>query len=781
MPMDRLTQRATSIIAEFAGQNTVDNQELLVKLVNSSGLSGLVLKEFPDIKIKRGVTALDALVVEAFYQASRLEHPYVGTEHLLLALLSLTKSKDFSKVREYLHSTSVFPKAMLILRDKKDTVLLNTYGKNLTREVFGNYQEPYVTRDEVDRLVSIFLKRDNPNALIIGEPGVGKDTLVKLLVRTIASLDVPPLLAGYQVIEFDLMSFVSSIANKGGVEFSLMTLEEELRGLKRVIVSIKNFQNLFVATQVGVGVPILYPMLNDVFVSSGISFVATMNTGVYDKVIMDNEHILENFSILDLPEPDEKKTMEILAIKAKTLGEFHNVTISEKVLKQVYKTADEEISGTSFPQKGIDLLDVACANLLVKKSKVPSEYKNLVDETVTLFSELDAKLAAQDYEVAEKTKLRIDKVDKKLTQFEDKMVFSKPLVLSKDEIVLSAKEVEKKEELTTDDLEHLLDLPHKLKEEIISQDVAVDAVANALVRAKLGLRSKKRPIGAFLFLGPTGVGKTELAKVLAKYAFAPGGASSKNHLIRLDMSDFAEKHTVSRLVGAPPGYIGYGDGGELTQKIENVPDSVVLFDEIEKAHPDVLNVLLQIMEEGELADAKGNTYDFSKAVVILTSNLGTEILHGHEIGFVESVKTGTDAKIESHLIANLKKILKPELVNRFDEVIVFKRLTRQAQTKILELLLKEVLVTLKKQGVKLKVTSDVKKWLLDVGYSTEYGARELRRAVERELLDKVAHFLLTAGTKKKRKPITILELVAKVNTKASNKEIVIEKKTKNSV
>jgi ATP-dependent Clp protease ATP-binding subunit ClpA len=298
-----------------------------------------------------------------------------------------------------------------------------------------------------------------------------------------------------------------------------------------------------------------------------------------------------------------------------------------------------------------------------------------------------------------------------------------------------------KEAMNVKNRDALTNLSSRVKKRIIGQDHAVDTVVKSLVRSKLGLRSKKRPMGNFLFLGPTGVGKTELAKVLSEEAFGSRGGS----LIRLDMSDFAEKHNVSRLVGAPPGYVGYGEGGELTQKIELHPDSVVLFDEIEKAHPDVLNILLQIMEEGELSDAKGNIFDFSRAVIILTSNLGTNLIQDIGIGFDESKIE--DSKVEERLKANLKKVIKPELLNRFDEVIVFRKLTLDDQLKILNLLISDIDVTLKRQDVYVKMPLEARKLLLKKGFSDEYGARALRRVLERELLDKIAEILLQTKTR----------------------------------
>jgi ATP-dependent Clp protease ATP-binding subunit ClpC len=418
------------------------------------------------------------------------------------------------------------------------------------------------------------------------------------------------------------------------------------------------------------------------------------------------------------------------------------VKVSDELLDYVYEKAQKEMKSAKFPQKALDLLDYSCANVIAQRSRIPDSYKEMVDQTFDLAGELDEKLDRGKYEQALKVKKKITSLEKILDKSERRIFSSRrKLKLSKKDVdeVLSQLDFYEYDSPDYKDVSQFGKLAAKIKREIIGQEEAVDLVSKALIRSKLGLRSKKRPLGNFLFLGPTGVGKTELAKVIARTAFNKDNWSG---LIRLDMSDFSEKHTVARLVGAPPGYVGYGEGGELTTKIEQHPGSVVLFDEIEKAHPDVLNILLQIMEEGELSDARGNTFDFSKAVVVLTSNTGTEILHNAGIGFEN--KDVSDKNLDKRLKENLKKILKPELLNRFDEIVVFKRLTKKNLMAIVNLLLKDVLETLELQRVFLKVRLPVKRWLIENGYSKEYGARALRRTIERELLDKVAQVLLAS-------------------------------------
>jgi ATP-dependent Clp protease ATP-binding subunit ClpA len=361
-----------------------------------------------------------------------------------------------------------------------------------------------------------------------------------------------------------------------------------------------------------------------------------------------------------------------------------------------------------------------------------------VDKTFLISQALDKNIEMGDYKTAVGTRKKLVRAESILAKEEKEIFSDKKLKLTNIEVDEALEDfgIEKEEKVVIDTIGNLSVLSKQVKKKIIGQDSAVDLVVKSLIRARLGLRSKKRPLGNFLFLGPTGVGKTELAKVLSDCAYPHKGDA----LIRLDMSDFSEKHTVARLVGAPPGYVGYGEGGELTTKIDLQPESVVLFDEIEKAHPDVLNILLQIMDEGELKDAKGNTFDFSKSIIVLTSNLGTEFIHAKGIGFDEKIID--DANLEDRLKANLKRILKPELINRFDELIVFKRLSQEEQLRILDLLITEIIDTLTRQKVSLKMENSVKKLLLKAGYSQEYGARALRRTVEKELLDKVAEVLL---------------------------------------
>ncbi len=738
MLLDRLTQRAKTVLLKLPEKESVSSAKVLAAVVEEGGMGNTIVQGLGNYTLnKRKMLSLNNLTREAFVQAANFEHMYVGTEHLMLALFKMADSPDFGRLRFELIKLSVFPNTVRSIDKNKKTPILDTFGENLNQKTIKNMDKPLVYRTVYESLVASLLLKNTPDVLILGDPGVGKRALVELLARNISSLDVPPALVGYQVIEFDMLAFMTSLLNKSGVETGLAQLSDELRSLNRVILFIKNFQNSFFATATGFSLPIFYTMFKSALDSTDIKIIATMSSTLFEKLSTDNEHILEDFGTVEVIEPTEKETQKILESTALYLSEFHNVDITKNMVNLIYKRAKELDSEDKFPQKGVDLMDHCCTYVILKKSRIPDSYKDLVDKRYDVMLQLQSTLDEGRYEKALHLRKKIKGYDQKLSSKEEKIFISeKRLKMTADDVNEAVSVFREDRDLDEDTagLKNLSLLSEKIRARIIGQEDAVNLVAKSLVRSRLGLRSRKRPVGNFLFLGPTGVGKTEMAKVIADLFY---GSKS---LIRLDMSDFSEKHNVARLVGAPPGYVGYGEGGELTSKIESKPESVVLFDEIEKAHPDVLNILLQIMEEGELVDAKGTTFDFSRAVVILTSNLGTEILHNNEIGFEE--KAISDKSAEGRLRNNLKKILKPELLNRFDEIIIFKRLQKENQLKVLELLIKEVNITLKTQNISLGVSKEVKEYLLDKGSSAEYGARALRRTLEKELIDTLAEYLL---------------------------------------
>ncbi|OGC46140.1 hypothetical protein A2V49_00275 [candidate division WWE3 bacterium RBG_19FT_COMBO_34_6] len=742
MILDRLTDKAKDFVTKASKDRNLNAKQVISYIIDSGGMGKHLIEAVPPIGVKNTQEInIEKLLKEAYLQSIRLEHTYVGTEHFYLALLKMVNSKSLDLAKIELVKVGIFPNTVKpVDENSKKTPLLDVFGDDLTNRSVKIANYDIIYRTEYEKLVSTLLLKDKSNALLIGEPGVGKTSIIHLLVQNINSLSIPPSLAGYRVKSISLLSFMTNLINKGGLEYGVAALIDELRLFNRVILVFDNFQDIFFSTPAGLTIPIFYTILKSALANEKIKVIADMSTSMYEKIVSENETVIDNFTIIEVEEPSTAETKDIMKSNAKKFEEYHNVVITDEIIDYVYEQSQKEIKNSKFPKKALDLLDFTCASVISKKTKIPSSYKDMVDKSFDLSIDLDALVGEGQYDKALRARNKIKKIEDTLTQ-KEKKIFKhyRKINISKKDVnkVLNLLDLGNQEIKSSRNLVKLSKLAVSIKKLLVGQDEAVDKVSKALIRSKLGLRSKKRPLGNFFFLGPTGVGKTELAKVLALQIFAK---DEYQGLIRLDMSDFSEKHTVARLVGAPPGYVGFGEGGELTSKIDAHPNSVVLFDEIEKAHPDVLNILLQIMEEGELADARGNIFDFSKSVIILTSNIGTEILYNKGIGFEE--REIEDKNIENRLKENLKKILKPELLNRFDEVIVFARLTKHDQLKILELLLSEVSKALENQEVSLSIGMPIKKNLLEKGYSKEYGARALRRTVEKELLDRVAQILL---------------------------------------
>ena len=734
--LEKLTDRAKEALLDASGdkRGSATVKKVIGSIMESGGLGTFLLQNNPELKVK-GNTRVDLaeLVEKAFFISASLQHLYVGTEHLLIALLELASSPDSEPLKKQIAKVNSFPNLSGLKEFDPGIPVIEAFGVNLNRKLSMHKRHTYVGRNELDQIIRVLLKKENANALIVGEVGVGKEALIELLVHKINSYEVPRVLVDYQVIEFDVMAFIASISTREGIEGGITAFLEDLDKVGNVILYIKDFQSLFIGTSAGYAVPLAFSLLRSYLNAAGISIIGVVEGEFFERVLSDAPQILNGFETVEISEPEQKLSKEILRSKVHEFSRFHNIKISNKVLDYTLEVS-KKIEDRNFPEKSVTLLDYACAALLLKKDKVSDPHKEAIELRSELLADLDGHLATGEFKQAAKVRNRLKTLNKKLASYSRAQASGGPFVLTTveiDEALIELGYGAKTEKLG---IEGLSTVGDEVKMKIVGQDEAVDAVAKALIRARLGLRTKKRPLGNFLFLGPTGVGKTELTKVLSDKIFGDGG------LIRLDMSDFSEKHTVARLVGSPPGYVGYGEGGELTSRIESKPDSVVLFDEIEKAHPDVLNILLQITDEGELSDARGNRFDFSRAIVILTSNLGTDLVYKKDIGFTTLGKT--DAAIESRLKNNLKKIMKPELLNRFDEVIVFRKLSKLDQKKILNLMLAEVKGVLKKQKVSLKVPAAVKNELLAKGYTEEYGARALRRTIETEILDRVAEILL---------------------------------------
>lgn len=760
--LDRLTQRAKKVILSLLPEKPKKSfyevlaQSVLDSVVKEEGVAQKVIALGPLKVDSKAKVSLYKLIEQAYIEAFELKHPYVGTEHILLALYKNLDLDEYKQVQKKVISTGTYPQSIKRgINTATKTPILDAFGFNLSLAYEQGKLMSLVDRPEVNDVITILLQQQRANALIVGEAGVGKASLVKLLAQKIGDLEVPSSLNMAQVVEFDLTAFINSVVGREGLEVGFSSLHDEIITSGDVILFIPDLQSLFTPAGAGTMPPFASSLFKSYILYSGVQIVASTTPQAYQKFMSEDEDVSEVFSAVRLREPDKKTAHEILTLRAKELEKFHSIKISDDVISEAIRVSDAYIRNKRLPQKAVEVLDKAASLLLTKSTLLPKKLTELKKRKFLLIEALNKSVAKADLENAVAIRKKIRSIDLRLLDYrhvEDKVhlegdylyqAVSKELDVPVGNLSLGEENLYK-------------GLDIKLSERVVGQDKAVKALSGALLRSRLGLSSKKRPIGNFLFLGPTGVGKTELAKVLSETVFG------KNGLIKLDMSDFSERHTVSRLVGAPPGYIGYNEGGELTEKIARNPYSVVLFDEIEKAHPDVLNILLQIMDDGVLVDAKGRSFDFTHSIVILTSNLGTELVNKEAMGFSinpavvgvpvtgntsvlqsnDSISNEEKEKIQKILLDNLKQILKPELLNRFDDIIVFNKLGKGDTSKIFDVLLDQVKANFKEKDITLKVSKSAKEFVVKEGFSEEYGARSLRRAIEKHIVDGAVNKIL---------------------------------------
>jgi len=748
MVLDRLTQRAKNVLTLFEAHPKGEAQvsELVSSIALQGGIGYLVLSNFPPLPLdKSGKVAISEVIKQAYMEASSLKHIYVGTEHLLLATLKIIGSKEYKNLQKRILGVGTYPKIpKKSVSFTKRLPILDAFGTNLNLLYEEGIVKDQIERTELSDLVSVLLQRRKSSPLLVGDGGVGKSSLVKLLAQKICNYEVPSALANSQIIEFDLNGFMSGVIGREGIEAGLSALHDEVVSSPEIVLYISDIHMIFMP----VGASFLPPFVGSLFKSyildSGVCVIASATSNNFQKYMLEDESVLDFFSLIRVKEPSKDITIDVMKGKARDFEKFHLVKIKDATIEEAYTLAEKHIKSKKFPQKGIELMDKACALLLLERSMLPKKFGTLKRRKQLLAGGMSKALTGRNFDSALNIKKKLQTIDQSLAdlKFELNVVELKSEYLS---LALSRELNVPLGNLTSDEEEIFGNLPHKLKGKITGQEKAVEGVSMALIRARLGLRSKKRPMGSFLFLGPTGVGKTELARVLAEVVFGPSG------LIKLDMSDFSERHTVSRLVGAPPGYIGYSEGGELTEKIAKNPYSVVLFDEIEKAHPDVLNILLQIMEDGTLVDARGRAFDFTSAIIILTSNLGSELVNKEDLGYSINTEVKLDTSrhaTEVKLLHNLKSILRPELLNRLDDIVVFNKLTTQDSRKILDLMLAEARKNLTEKGFDIKIDTKAKDFLLKEGFSDEYGARALRRMIDKLIVDELAKMILKGKLKK---------------------------------
>jgi ATP-dependent Clp protease ATP-binding subunit ClpC len=695
-------------------------------------------------------------------EALQLGHNYIGTEHILLGLIRegegvaaqvLVKlGADLSRVRQQViqllsgyagskegapQGTGASPEAT-----QGGSLVLDQFGRNLTQLARDKKLDPVIGREkEIERVMQVLSRRTKNNPVLIGEPGVGKTAIVEGLASDIVGGEVPETLQGKQLYTLDLGALVAGSRYRGDFEERLKKVLKEIRTRGDIILFIDELHTL-----VGAGAAegaidaasILKPML----ARGELQTIGATTLDEYRKHLEKDAALERRFQPIKVEEPTVAHTIEILKGLRDRYEQHHRVTITDQALVAAANLADRYISDRHLPDKAIDLIDEAGSRLRIRRMQAPPDYRELEDQISNTRREKEAAIEAQQFERAAKLrddeKALLEQRESKETEWRAEGVdlFNEVTEESIAEVLALWTGIPVYK-LTEEETAKLLRMEDELHKRIVGQDSAIRAVSQSIRRTRAGLKDPKRPSGSFIFLGPSGVGKTETAKTLADFLFG-----DENALIQLDMSEYMEKHTVSRLVGSPPGYVGYDEGGQLTEAVRRKPFSVVLFDEIEKAHPDVFNTLLQILEDGRLTDAQGRTVDFKNTVIIMTSNLGTANLRKASVGFGKTDESVTYEKMKDKVNEELKRSFRPEFLNRIDEVIVFNELSQEEVTEIVDLLIKRVVGQLESQGLHLELTTDAKLLLASKGYDPALGARPLRRAIQRMIEDPLSEKIL---------------------------------------
>jgi ATP-dependent Clp protease ATP-binding subunit ClpC len=693
-------------------------------------------------------------------EALQLGHNYIGTEHILLGLIRegegvaaqvLVKlGADLSRVRQqviqllsgYAGKEGATTGGPAGEATPAGSLVLDQFGRNLTQLAREKKLDPVIGRErEIERVMQVLSRRTKNNPVLIGEPGVGKTAIVEGLSQQIVANTVPDTLKGKQLYTLDLGALVAGSRYRGDFEERLKKVLKEIRTRGDIILFIDELHTL-----VGAGAAegaidaasILKPML----ARGELQTIGATTLDEYRKHLEKDAALERRFQPIKVEEPTVAHTIEILRGIRDRYEAHHRVTITDQAIVAAANLSDRYISDRHLPDKAIDLIDEAGSRMVMRRMKTPPDYKELENDLSRVRKEKEQAIENQKFEQAAKLRDQEKALEerKKVKEAEWK---AEGIDLF-DEVdeegiaeVLALWTGIPVYKLTEEETAKLLRMEEELHKRVISQQDAIKAVSQAIRRTRAGLKDPKRPSGSFIFLGPSGVGKTELAKTLAEFLFG-----DESHLIQLDMSEYMEKHTVSRLVGSPPGYVGYEEGGQLTEAVRRKPFSVVLFDEIEKAHPDVFNALLQILEDGRLTDAQGRTVDFKNTVIIMTSNLGTADLRKASIGFQKTSEAVTYEKMKEKVAEALKQHFRPEFLNRIDDTIVFHELSREEVTQIVDLMSKRLKDQLASQGLTLELTDAAKLLLAEKGYDPTLGARPLRRALQRMVEDKMSERIL---------------------------------------
>ncbi len=779
------TQKANEVLnlaitaAEEYGHNYVGSEHILIGLIKEgTGIAATVLEnkgiteEKVDALIKSEIgsgsptrlspedfTPRSKRIIELSFQIARgMMHSFVGTEHLLISLLKETDSYAV----KFLNELGAYDEALLqdivqsvsggetderrstktSKKGKSKTPTLDDFGKNLTELAKEGKIDPVIGREnEIKRVIQILCRRNKNNPCLIGEPGVGKTAIAEGLALKIVEDEVPELLKDKKIVALDLTSMVAGTKYRGDFEERIKKAMDEVRDAGNVILFIDEVHTI-IGAGAAEGAADAANILKPSLARGEIQVIGATTIDEYRKNIEKDAALERRFQPVTVGEPSEEETVEILKGLRDRYEAHHKVKITDEAIENAVKMSSRYIADRFLPDKAIDLIDEAASIVRLKTYTIPQNLKDMEAEIKRLEQEKQSAITSQDYENAAKLRDKQKSLQDLLSGEKEKWRNSSShevKSVTTDEIasVVSSWTGIPVTELSKEESERLLNMESILHKRIVGQDKAVTSIAKAIRRGRVGLKNPNRPIGSFIFLGPTGVGKTELCKTLAEAMFG-----DENAIIKLDMSEYMEKHTVSKLIGSPPGYVGFDEGGQLTEKIRRKPYSVVLFDEIEKAHPDVFNMLLQILEDGVLTDSQGRKVSFKNAIIIMTSNVGASKIteQRQSLGFGES--KDENKNIEELVMGDLKKTFKPEFLNRLDEIIVFSQLEKSDIEEIARRMLKTLEKRLGEMDISLEVSDNAVSALAEAGFDKTYGARPLRREIQQKIEDKLSELIL---------------------------------------
>ena len=768
-----LVKEGSGVAARVLANQGIEPDMIIDKIVE------LVGNEAP-ITETMGFTPRSKRVIEtSFIEARKLGYNYIGTEHLLIGIL---READSIAARILLELNTNIPRLyneiIKVINEGEDytpdsdngkggkrgsynqTPTLNQFGEDLTKKAEEGKLDPIIGRkEEIERVIQILSRRTKNNPCLIGEPGVGKTAAVEGLAEKIVSGDVPEILKGKRVVTMDISGMVAGSKYRGDFEERIKKALDEVKKAGDVILFIDEIHTI-VGAGAAEGAIDAANILKPLLARGEIQLIGATTLNEYRKYIEKDAALERRFSPVIVDEPSEKDTIKILKGLRDKYEAHHGVKITDEAIEAAVKMSVRYINDRFLPDKAIDLIDEAASRAKLKSYTEPDSLKKLQEEIEEVENDKEEAVRSQKFEKAaslrDKQKELKEKYEKEQKKWQNKNNKSVTNITEENiaEVIASWTGIPAKK-ITEDENERLKNLEKTLHERVIGQDEAVEAVAKAIRRGRVGLKDPKRPIGSFLFLGPTGVGKTELSKALAESLFG-----DENAMIRIDMSEYMEPHSVSKLIGSPPGYVGFDEGGQLTEKIRRKPYSVILFDEIEKAHPDVMNMLLQILEDGRLTDSQGRTVNFKNTVIIMTSNIGARLITDKKtLGFTKT-ENGDKGKEEAEnkdyeetkkeVMEALKKELRPEFINRIDEIIVFHKLTDNEIGKIIDIMLKEVTNRLAAQKIKIELEPEVKELIASKGIDKNFGARPLRRTIQSVLEDRLAEEILDGNLKKNK-------------------------------